>query len=149
MNEKEKILNAELEDLAFLIGEWKIELIFPSQPDKIFVGNVKFDWFEEGAFLIIYTGSKGSGMPFSICIIGKDNAKDDYSCLYIDDRRVSRIYQMSFHNNEWKQWRDQSGFYQRFTGKINESKKRIIAFWEKSANGTNWQLDFNINYIKK
>ena len=149
MNDQTSILNSDLEDLSFLIGYWRIELLFTNNTDNKAIGKVKFDWFEEGAFMVIHTGAKESGMPFSICIIGKDNSQKDYTCLYIDNRKVSRIYHMSFRNNEWKQWREQPGFHQRFVGKINDAKTKITAYWEKSVDGISWEHDFNIDYIKE
>ena len=77
-------------------------------------------------------GMKGNGMPWATWLIGRDEDSSDYNILYIDDRRVSRVYQMSFANGVWKIWRNAPKFSQRFTGTINKDGTAIKAAWEDS-----------------
>ena len=81
-------------------------------------------------------------------MIGRDDTSGKYSALYADSRGVSRIYEMSFDKGVWKMWRKAPGFHQRFTGKLSRDKRKIVACWEKSKNGSNWQLDFDVTYTK-
>ena len=55
---------------------------------------------------------------------------------------------MTFNKNEWKLWRDFPGFSQRFIGTFNEDHNIIIARWEKSSDGSNWELDFEETYTR-
>lgn len=40
------------------------------------------------------------------------------------------------------------GFWQRFAGAISEDGESIVATWEKSADGSNWEHDFDLIYSK-
>jgi hypothetical protein len=55
---------------------------------------------------------------------------------------------MSLAGNIWKIWRNAPGFHQHFTGRISSDQRYIEACWEKSANGTTWETDFDLNYTK-
>ena len=55
---------------------------------------------------------------------------------------------MSLRENTWKLWRDFPGFSQRFTGTFSDDHKIITARWEKSGDGSKWELDFNLTYTK-
>lgn len=60
---------------------------------------------------------------------------------------------MSLEERVWKLWRDTSDFspldfFQRFTGKIDESGKKIESSWEQSDDGINWAHDFKVLYRK-
>ncbi len=56
---------------------------------------------------------------------------------------------MSLAKGVWKIWRNVPKFSQRFTGKISKDRKVIIASWEKSTNGKNWEHDFDLKYTKR
>ena len=71
-----------------------------------------------------------------------------YAVFYIDDRRVSRVYEMSLAKGVWKIWRNAAGFTQRFVGKLDKSGTSIKARWEKSVDGVNWEHDFDAAYTK-
>lgn len=135
-------------DLSALVGEWTVEISFPTDPPGTVQGHASFDWLEDGALLIMRSGSKHEGPPYSISVIGRDDADTTYTMLYTDDRGVSRMYQMSLDGGEWKQWRDAPGFSQRFSGTFSEDGSRIIARWEKSLDGTHWEHDFDLQYSK-
>jgi hypothetical protein len=68
--------------------------------------------------------------------------------LYFDSRGVSRIYQMSLTDREWRLWRDFPTFSQRFHGSISEDAAAIHATWEKSTDGSHWEHDFDLLYEK-
>jgi hypothetical protein len=141
--------NLALKKLEIFIGAWSMEMIFPNNSAPNMIGQVAFRWLEDGAFLHMLTGDKSSGLPWSDCIMGRDDSAETYSVLYYDWRGVSRIYQMSFENDEWKQWREASGFHQRFSGIFSKDHNTITAKWEKSNDGLNWEHDFNVKYSRK
>jgi hypothetical protein len=105
-----------------------------------------FKWIENGAFLVVYQGEKE--VPRTTWLIGRDESTDLFKVLYFDPRGVSRIYDMSFKNGEWKMWRGAQGFSQRFNGVLGESRKTITAEWEKSDDGQKWEHDFYIRYTR-
>jgi hypothetical protein len=45
-------------------------------------------------------------------------------------------------------WRDSPNFYQRFEGKVDQDKKIIEAYWEKSTDGKQWERDFDMLFTK-
>src|SRR5215813_7643585 len=94
---KSDLSNPALKDLEVLHGEWEMELSnasFLPDPSATFIGNVSFDWLEGGAFLIMRMGDIRS--QGAIWLIHRDESSSDYKVFYYDNRKVSRIYEMSF-----------------------------------------------------
>jgi len=151
MNEKNvSELNPALKDLEVLQGEWEMELSntsFLPDPSATIKGNVSFDWLEGGAFLIMRMGDIRS--QGAIWLINRDESSSDYKVFYYDDRKVSRIYEMSFSDNVWKLWRHSPNFSQRFEGQISNDGNKILAKWEKSGDGRKWEHDFDVAYTRK
>ena len=58
---------------------------------------------------------------------------------------MSRVYQMTLADGTW---RDAPGFGQRFSGTVSADGGSIRAAWEKSADGSNWEHDFDLVYTK-
>ena len=142
------IANPALSDLDVLIGEWDVGLSFPVDPPGTVRGHASCAWLEDGAFFIMRMGAKTAGPPYSISIIGRDDSAKTYTMLYLDDRGVSRVYQMSLGNGEWKQWREAPGFSQRFTGRFSADGNTSTAYWEKSKDGVSWEHDFDLTYTR-
>jgi hypothetical protein len=55
---------------------------------------------------------------------------------------------MSLSDGVWKLWRDAAGFSQRFEGMFSDDGKTISGRWEKSADGMQWEHDFDLTYTK-
>lgn len=143
--------NPALQDLQILIGRWEMELSnaeFLPNPSATVKGNVSFEWLEDGAFLIMRMGDRVSEAPSAIWLMHRDDANSDYKAFYYDDRKVSRIYEMSFSNNIWKLWRDAPEFSQRFEAHLSRDGNQILAKWEKSTDGQTWEHDFDITYTR-
>jgi len=143
--------NAALERLHVFVGEWELEITSMSfEEDKTAVvrGRASFEWIEGGAFLLEHSEVANTDFPRPVSIIGPDDSAEAYSMLYFDSRGVSRIYQMSFSENVWKLWRDFPGFSQRFIGSFSADGNTIAARWERSDDGSNWELDFKLMYKK-
>lgn len=139
-------------NLETFVGNWTMRLsnaAFLSDPHATVEGSVIFEWFEGEAILIMRQGIKGSGTPWAVWLIGKDEDASGYTALYTDDRGVSRVYHMSFEKDGWKIWRNTPKFSQRFEGKINEDGKTIQPQWQKSFDGKKWEHGFDISYTKK
>ena len=143
--------NPALERLDVLVGDWDTKITsmsFDPDPSAVIHGRTLFRWLEAGAFLLERSEVADSKFPRAIAIIGPDDSADTYCMLYFDSRGVSRIYQMSFQGNAWKMWRNFPGFSQRFIGKFEDNDIRITARWEKSTDGSLWEHDFDVTYIK-
>jgi hypothetical protein len=142
MNE---LVNPALSELKFLVGDWDMELsnaVFLPDPTQKVNGQATFEIIENGTFLAMRQAGA------AVWVIGRDEDVADYEVLYYDDRKVSRVYKMSFNDNIWKMWRESPGFHQRFEGKVSEDKKTVKAYWEKSADGKQWERDFDMLFTK-
>jgi|SRR6185503_13822196 len=143
--------NPSLKHLEILVGDWDMELsnasFLPSSSDTV-KGHVLFEWLEDGAFLIMYMGNKPPGTPDAMWLICRDESTSNYTVLYYDTRKVSRVYEMSFSDDTWKIWRNSPGFSQRFEGKFSDDGNSIVAYWEKSSDGSTWEHDFDVTYTR-
>ena len=142
-------MNPALEPLAFLAGDWDMELsnasFLPSPSDSI-KGHVAFDWIEDGAFLAMHMGNNRP--PDAIWLMGRDESTGEFQVLYYDARKVSRIYRMSFLEGVWKMWRQAPGFWQRYEGRVSADGNTITGRWEKSKDGAAWEHDFDVTYTR-
>ena len=143
--------NAALEPLATLVGEWVVELsnasFLPTPSDAVRT-QVSIEWAEEGACLAMRTGDRAAGPPWALWLIGRDGADESYTALYFDDRGVSRVYAMSLAGDEWRIWRDDPDFRQRFVGRLSLDGRADAATWEKSVDGCAWEHDFDMTYTR-
>lgn len=143
--------NPTLGDLQILIGEWEMKLSnasFLPDPSATVRGKAVFEWLEDAAFLIIRMGDDPSKSQGAIWVINRDESSSDYKVFYYDDRKVSRIYDMTFADQIWKLWRKSPGFSQRFEGTITSDGNTILAKWEKSNDGQTWEHDFDVTYTR-
>lgn len=141
--------NPALKELEILTGRWEMEIsnadFLPDRSAKV-KGTVAFEWMEGGASFILRMGDRTSGSPSATWLIHRDESSPDYKVFYYDDRKVSRIYEMSFSEGSWKLWRGSPNFSQRFEGEISQDGNSISAHWEKSSDGLNWEHDFDLRY---
>jgi catechol 2,3-dioxygenase-like lactoylglutathione lyase family enzyme len=144
--------NPALNTLEVLVGEWEMALSnasFLPDPSDTVIGQVSIEWAENGAFLVMYMGTHPKTMPDAIWLIGRDETQPNYSVLYYDARKVSRVYEMSFLDGVWKMWRNAPGFSQRYDGKVSADGDTISADWEISEDGQMWEHDFSITYTRR
>ncbi len=143
--------NSALQPIAVLVGEWDMELsngaFLPSLADTV-KGHVSFKWVEDGAYIVYQVGAGAPGGPGATMLIGRDESFPHYQVLYYDNRKVSRVYQMSFSDGVWKMWRQAPGFSQRFEGKLSADGNTITAQWDKSSDGSHWEHDFDLKYTR-
>jgi hypothetical protein len=143
--------NPALKELEILVGDWNMELSnasFLPSSSATMTGHVSVEWVESGAFLVMHMGNKPPNTPDAIWLISRDASTPNYTVLYYDARKVSRVYAMSFSEGTWKMWRNSPDFSQRFEGKVRDDGNTITAYWEKSSNGSTWEHDFDVTYTK-
>lgn len=140
--------NPSLKNLDRLVGEWHTEISMPIDPPIVTRGRTVVEWLDAGPFIVLRGSVEHPDFPTSTAIVGGDDSTETYSMLYSDSRGVTRIYEMSLSDEVWKLWRDTPGFPQRFTGTLSDDGNTITGSWERSSDGTNWELDFHLTYTK-
>lgn len=158
MDGKKLKSNPVFERLNLLVGEWEMEAFI----EGVALARAKsdFKWFEDHAFLIQHSVAEpplpttpriwieNNPNPITV-IIGFDDNTQQFYYNYADARGVRRVYRMSLEDDAWKFW-GKAGpkFFQRFEGKISANGNTIDGKVEKSPDGENWELDFNVKYIR-
>ena len=139
--------------LAALIGEWSMAAEFPRAAPTDVLGRTVFEWMQGERLVVQRWEVPDPAAPDGVAIIGPAAGGDGYLQHYFDSRGVARVYEMSFSGGEWKLWRDSPDFSpldfcQRFSASFSEDGGRIAGSWERSGDGSSWQLDFNLAYTK-
>jgi hypothetical protein len=145
-------INPALQNLQHLVGKWDMEISnasFLPSLSEVISADARFEWFDDGDFLILRQGVKGGDTPWASWFIGRDDDSADYTVLYIDERRFSRVYGMSLEGDSWKIWRNTPEFTQSFEGRISADRQTITGAWSKSFDkGKSWEHDFDLRYTK-
>jgi hypothetical protein len=68
---------------------------------------------------------------------------------YFDSRGVSRVYEMSIDDAEWRIWRNAPGFSQRFTGSLAEGGNTVVGRWQLNEDDVHWNDDLAITYRRE
>lgn len=144
-----------LDRLEALVGSWELEATFeegffgagsPAVTER--GGRTTFEWLEGRFFLLQRFSVENPMAPSGIAVIGVAVDDETFEQHYYDSRGVARVYRMSLEGNAWKLWREHPGFWQRYVGEISEDATRIEGAWEKSADGSRWEHDFGLVYLR-
>lgn len=150
-------MNATLERLDALVGEWRTEASLGGVPAGR--GRGTFAWTEGGAFLVMHEEDEPplpttpkewlghSPSPVTL-MIGLDDTDGTFSVLYADGRGVLRVYRMTLADGVWTMWREAPGFHQRFTGTFSGDGRTITGHWDGSPDGRTWSHDFDLRYTR-
>jgi hypothetical protein len=143
-----------LEALEPFVGEWRMEATFQDMPPVEAGARISFEWMPGRRFLIQRWEVPIPDAPDGIALIGADpDRAGNYLQHYFDTRGVARVYKMSFGAGVWKLWRDTPDFSpldftQRYTGTFSDDGTTIAGAWEICHDGTTWEHDFGLTYIK-
>jgi len=147
-----------IESLAPLLGEWRMEAVFPSTSPAAGmkaegVARTVFEYLPGRQFLIQRWEVPHPAAPDGIAIIGWDSGRGSVLQHYFDSRGVARLYEMSFGDGVWKLSRTAADFSpldfaQRYTGTISQDGSTIQGSWELATDGSQWEHDFELNYSK-
>jgi hypothetical protein len=147
-----------MESLEPLIGEWRMEAVFPSTSPAAGVqaggvARTEFEYLPGWQFLIQRWDVPHPDAPDGIAIIGWDNGRGSLVQHYFDSRGVARLYEMSFGDGVWRLSRTAADFSpldfaQRYTGTVSEDGRSIRGSWELSTDGSRYEHDFELNYSK-
>jgi hypothetical protein len=140
--------NPALASLSRLLGVWSTTGTHPLVPGTTFHGRSSFHWLESGAFLIMRSEIDEPEIPSATAVFGTDDATGECSMLDFDERGVSRRYEVSVSEREWKWWRTAPGFSQRMVGTISSDGRTIRARGEYSRDGVTWEPDLELTYTR-
>ena len=135
-----------LQPFDALIGTWATEATHP-QFDGVVPGEVTFEWFEGGHFLIQRSHNEHELFPDGICVIGAPESGDGLVLEYFDSRGVRRTYGVSLEDGVLRWWRDAEGFDQRFTAEIDPDEFTGLA--QLALTPGEWQDDLRVVYRRK
>ncbi len=144
-----KSINPALRPFKVLIGKWKTTGTHPFLPNKTLQGIASFEWLEDGAFIIMRSEIQDEHFPKGVAIFGSDDSKGKYYMIYYDNRGVSRKYNMSIDDKQWKWWRDDPEFSQRFTVTISEDRQTMRSKGEMKKGNSEWEGDLSLTYTKQ
>lgn len=146
MKNNAAIPNPYLKPLQSLVGEWRTVGSHPFFEGTELHGHATFEWIEGGAFLKQTSTIDHPDFPDGIAIIGGDIEFGEMFMLYFDERGVSRKYDFQIEGDEWKWWRDDPKFSQRYTVKIEEGGDTMTGRGEMREDGGEWKGDLNLTY---
>jgi hypothetical protein len=140
-----------IEQLEPFIGEWTMEADIPGAADV--EARSVFEWILGGQFLLERSEVAHPAAPDGVCIVGVNSDGDGFIQHYFDDRGIARVYEMKFENGLWELLRvtpdfTPLSFSQRYFGQFSDDGKRIDGRWESSTDRSNWELDFQLNYVR-
>ena len=142
------IPNPALQPFSVLIGNWTTTGTHGRVPDTMLHGHTSFAWLANGAFLLMRSEIDDPRFPTGIAIFASDDAEGAYYMLTVDERGVSRKYDMTLADNVWKWWRTAPGFFQRYEGRIVDGGTMIIGKGELSKDGVSWEKDLDLSYTR-
>ena len=134
--------------LETLVGEWTIEASWPTGEQWPGGGRATFAWHPGGAHLIERMTVGLPEAPDSTSIIGCDGSAGTFFQLYSDERGISRVYQMSIGDREWRLWREAEPFSQRFLGTFSDDGNTITGRWEIADPGQDFVPDFDMVFTR-
>lgn len=138
--------NPALKPFGVLVGEWKTVGTHGSLTDAILHGKTSFEWFENGAFLLMRSEIDAPKFPTGIAIFGSDNVAGEFLMLYFDERGVSRKQDVTFRDNVLIWRRNGTDFSQRNTLTISDDGNTIIGKGEILKDGSVWEKDLDLTY---
>jgi hypothetical protein len=134
----------ELPGWSRLIGHWTTEGAHPLLPGETIRGQVTFEWLPGRQFVIQRSHYDHPDIPDAVAVIGVTD--EQLRMHYFDRRGVHRVYQASLESGQWRTWRDDPGFGQRFTGVFSADGDTITGQGEMCREGSTWEPDLALTY---
>jgi hypothetical protein len=132
-----------LEPFDALIGTWTTEATHRMVDDVVF-GTTTFEWLEGGHFVVQRSHSDHELFPDGLSVIGAPESGGGLVLEYFDSRGVRRTYGVSLEDGVWRMWRDQPGFDQRFSAKLDPDV--FEGMFELAETPGDWQEDMRVVY---
>jgi hypothetical protein len=139
--------------LDAFVGEWSIEARSPGAGADGGAGRAVFEWTLDRQLLMERSEADHPHAPSGLMIIAAEDDGERYVQHYFDSRGVVRVYRMTFRDGLWTLAREAPdftplGFAQRYTGAFSADGRSITGRWEISHDGSTWEQDFALDYVK-
>jgi hypothetical protein len=138
--------NPALRPLTPLIGQWRTKGTHPLVPGTTFHGRTSFEWYQDGAFMVMRSEIDEPEIPSAVAVIGSDDAAHTFTMIYFDERDISRRYTLEVTEREVRWHRDEAGFAQRMVLAIAADSTRLEAQGTMSRDGGAWEADLQLTY---
>ena len=115
------------------IGRWVTEGAHPLLPGQVIRGSTTFEWLDGQQFVIQRSHYDHPDIPDAIAIIGATG--EQLSMHYFDSRGIDRVYAVGLEGDQWRFWRDDPGFRQRFTGRFSADGDTITGQGRMARDG--------------
>jgi hypothetical protein len=136
--------NPELPGWSRLIGRWTVEGAHPLLPGQAIRGQVTFEWLTGRQFVVQRSHFDHPDIPDATSVTGVTDGH--LRTHYFDRRGVHRVYEASLDEDQWRSWRDDPGFRQRFTGVFSADGDTITGQGEMCRDGSTWEPDLALTY---
>ena len=141
--------NEVLATLEPLVGTWDLTLTnswFLESTETRVQGEARFEWLDE-AFLVWRWWAGDRNEP-AVLVIGRSDAREEFTVLSWDSRGVSRVFGMTWGDGEWTVHREDPDFHQRIVATVEPD--RIVASVDASEDeGTTWRKDFDLIFERR
>jgi hypothetical protein len=87
-----------------------------------------------------------SEIPDAVAVIGSDDAAGTLTMSYVDQRGVSRRYDVEFADGRLSWWRDEAGFAQRQTLELAPDGTRMTGAGRMRRGEGDWEGDLSLDY---
>src|SRR3954451_6165801 len=138
--------NPELETLTPLIGQWRTTGTHPLVPGTTFHGRTSFEWFENGAFVLMRSETGEPEIPSAVAIIGSDDAAGTLTMIYFDERDISRRYTVEVTEGQVRWHRDEAGSARALVLSTAADGGRLEGRGKMSRDGGPWEGDLQLDY---
>jgi hypothetical protein len=128
------------------IGSWMTEATHPAFPGVVVAGRSTFEWLDGRRFVVWRSHHEHAQLPDALSVIGVTDER--LAMHYFDSRGVYRVYTVSIAGGEWRFWRDQPGFSQRYTATLSDDGGTISGRGELSLDDSSWEPDLAVTYSR-
>ncbi len=142
------IPNPRLSAFSPFIGTWTTVGHHEMMPGITLHGHTVFEWHEGGAFVRVRSAIDEKGIPSAIALIGSDDAVEQFTMLYFDERGVSRQFEVSIAGRVLRWSRTAPGFSQRFVLTMDVSGDTLVGVSSLSKDDATWEQDMELTYAR-
>lgn len=140
--------NPAIEALDVLVGDWNLTLSdawFLESRDVRRHGDATVRWLGESFVELV---AELEGEPTWHFVFGRSDANEQLIALYHDPRPTSRVFRMTYGDGDWRMWREDPDFHQRFVATVMSD--RIDGRFEASDDaGATWRKDFDLTFDRQ